>query len=603
VKSIKPRLQNLGTQLVLSFMIISLIVFTASSLVLYSYMMNLFKKQNERLLEQQFQQFDHNIHSLVSEVDRLTNLFKLDPNLQQLLADPEGMSELDYVTSKNNLHALIQTYLDNYTYIRSIYFFSERTGAIGGTGDTTLVHSDQEWNKLFVQSDAYRETMRSFPALTLQGGMGRSFYNPYLTGDLDGPLFSMMRGVRAITRPQTSGVLIFTVDERYLTSIYASSGDKDSGMFIMDGRGRILSAGDSRRVGSLSPFLPKEGVRYGSQDGTVSDERIQFVYYKLQDRDWYLVKEVPISQYSRQISVFQRLLVSVFLISVLIMFVLSYFWLRRIIKPLHRLTLLMKDVSSGELGGTLKEVPNNEIGTVIRRFNEMSLSIVSLIAKNNEIQEQKRLSELEAMQYQINPHFLYNTLNMIRWMASLAKADNIVVSIVALGNILRAAFTNKSTMCTLRDEFSYLENYVKIINLRFNNGVVFEVAEAEAEPYLDYRVPRFILQPLVENSIASGSLSEEHTVHIRISVEAEESDLLIRVSDTGVGLESARLEELNAKLTEGLDTPQLGSGSGIGLRNVNRRIRLSFGERYGLRFVPRDVGAEVVVRLPADPGP
>src|SRR5690606_9101969 len=113
------------------------------------------------------------------------------------------------------------------------------------------------------------------------------------------------------------------------------------------------------------------------------------------------------------------------------------------------------DMSRGELGLTFDKVPNNEFGMVTRRFNEMSLSIVDLLKKTNEMQEKRRELEIEALQNQINPHFLYNSLNMIRWMASTVKADHIVNSVVALGNILRPAFTSKDAMCTLRDELSY----------------------------------------------------------------------------------------------------------------------------------------------------
>ena len=108
---------------------------------------------------------------------------------------------------------------------------------------------------------------------------------------------------------------------------------------------------------------------------------MQVVYYKLHDGGWYLLKEIPLSQYADQILGVQRMLVLVFTISVLAIFIASYFWLRKIIKPLNQLSSKMKDMSRGELGVTVDHVPNNELGTVIRRFNEMSLSMVELVDK------------------------------------------------------------------------------------------------------------------------------------------------------------------------------------------------------------------------------
>ncbi|MFD0673076.1 sensor histidine kinase [Cohnella sp. GCM10027633] len=595
---LKGRFQSLGTQLIVSVMIISLLVLAAASYALYSFMLDMIKEQNEKTLHQQFQQLDHNIHAVASDIDRLSNLLKLDNSIQSLLTSQDDPNDYEFVTYKSNLLNRIETYIGNYTYIHSIYFFSEQTGAIGGNVKSTLVHSEQSWDDAFIASEAYRRAQEASPLLTVNGGVPYSFYNPYKTGGSDGNLISMMRTVRATLRPSAGGVLIFNIDERYLSTIYANDSEANSGdMYIVDGDGRVISAGRPERVGTDSPFMPDNGASYGSHDVTRDGSQVQLVYYKLQDSDWYLMKEVPLSQYSHQIYKVQRLLVLVFLVSVLMMFAISYFWLRKMLKPMHRLSVMMREMSGGELGITIREVPNNEIGTVIRRFNDMSLSMVDLIDKNNEIQEQKRILEIEALQYQINPHFLYNTLNMVRWMASDIKADNIVNSIVALGNILRAAYTNKNTMCSLRDELSYLDNYVKIINLRFNDGVAYEV-EAD-EDALDDTVPRFILQPLVENAIASGSHSEDRVVTIKISARREADLLVIVVSDTGAGIQTDQLEEMNDRLREGFEIERTGSGNGIGLQNVNKRIRLYYGDEYGIQFVPVAKGATVVLRLPA----
>lgn len=185
---------------------------------------------------------------------------------------------------------------------------------------------------------------------------------------------------------------------------------------------------------------------------------------------------------------------------------------------------------------------------------------------------------------------------MIRWMAVIVKADNIVQTIVALGNILRPVFSSKDSMCTLRDELSYLDNYMKIINMRFNNSIAFEVEVDEA--LMDCLVPRFILQPLVENSIASGRQNEEFAIRIGIGAELAGETLQLIVTDSGTGLDVEKVRELNGKLAGGESPKPGGGGSGIGLNNVNKRIHLYYGPDYGVRFVPREHGAEVRVSLP-----
>lgn len=592
--------RNLRTQLIVYFMIISLAVMASASYYIYSFMQNMIKTQNEHLLYQQFQQLDHNIDGLVKEIDRLSMLFLRDERIQELLYGIADKSELELLEAKNDVQNNIADFIGNYNYIDSIYITADHLGAVGGTETTTLVYPKKDWENNFLSSESFRRSIEEYPKMIVYGGLKKSFYNPYMTDNKDGNLVSMMRRTRAIYDPTTSATLIFNIDERYLASIYATALEQNDGdMYIVDEEGIIVSSSRPERIGTRSAYMPSEQEpgAYGSHVGSLEERELQIVYYKLNNAGWLLMKEIPLNQYSDQIFSLQRMLVLVFLISVLFIFIISYFWLRKIIKPLHVLSGKMKDMSRGELGITFDRVPNNEFGLVIRRFNEMSLSIVELIDKNNEIQEKKRDLEIEALQYQINPHFLYNTLNMIRWMASMIKADNIVNTIVALGNILRPVFSSKDPMCSLRDELSYLENYIKIINMRFNNTI--EIAIEVDEEQLDCRVPRFILQPLVENSIASGRQQEEHAIYIVIKATEEEGILRISVLDSGAGLSDERLEELNAKLAAGEDYESSGGGSGIGLNNVNRRIRLYFGSDYGARFIPKESGAVVAVTLPA----
>ncbi|MEK0313884.1 cache domain-containing sensor histidine kinase [Cohnella sp. 56] len=588
---------SLRSQLVLSYMLISVLVLSAGTYYVYSFMLNQIRAQNERLLLQQFQQVDHNIHGVVSEVDRLSNLFWLDEQIQYLLQNISDKQDVDFVNYQNLLQNRIESFIFNYNYIHSIYLTAEKQGVVGGNAVQTLVQTEEEWVRLFFQSDAYLESQREFPKLIVQGNVKESYYNPYRTGASDATLVSMLRGVRSVYEPRTSGTLIFNIDEHYLASVYASDlRPEDGAMYIVDKQGIIVSGSSKDKIGTASAFVPqREGADYGSRNE--KDRNVQLVYYKLQDAGWYILKEVPLRLYTDQIYKMQRAIALFFIASLLIMFALSYVWLRKIMKPLHVLSGKMKDMSRGELGVTFEHVPDNELGTVIRRFNEMSLSIVELIDKNNSMQEQKRETEIESLQYQINPHFLYNTLNMVRWMANMKKTDDIERSIVALGNLLRPVFSSKDPMCELRDELAYLTHYISIINMRFNDSVEFDIDVDEATAAC--LVPRFILQPLVENSIASGQREEEQEIFISIHAESDGEELRIVVSDSGKGIAPGLLEQLNRSLASGEAYESAGGGSGIGLRNVNSRIRLYFGEQYGLRFVPRDRGAEVVVRMPS----
>lgn len=593
----KGRFQQLGTQLILFYMMISLIVLSAASYFIYSFMLGMIKDNNETLLQQQFQQLEHNIEGLIDDVDSLSKFFLLDARVQRFLTYKPDKGEIEYLEMKNGLHASIESYVGNYDFIDSIYIVGDVQGAIGGNHNSTLVHSNRDWLSRFVDSDIFDLSHRAFPTMVIQGGLEKSYYNPYMIAPNDESIISMARGVRPLYESMTDAILIMNVSERYLASIYSTALKADEGkMYVINDKGIVISSSDKADVGMSSAYNPfADGAgNYGSYDGDRSNKPVQVVYYRLNKPNWYMVKEIPLGQYSDQIHSAQTLLAAVILISLIVIFVISCFWLKRTIRPLHILAHKMKDVSRGELGVTFAKIPNNEFGMVIRRFNEMSLSIVDLIKETNEMQEKRRELEIEALQYQINPHFLYNTLNMIRWMAAGIKADNIVNSVVALGNMLRPAFTNKDPMCTLRDELIYLENYIKIINLRFSNRVIFSIDVDDA--YLDHRIPRFILQPLIENSVTFGRQEDGDDIRIQVDVLEEKDDLVVMVKDSGMGIDPLRLEQLNQKMQSGAEMK--GAGNGIGLYNVNKRIQLNYGSAYGVRLIPQQEGMLVRINVP-----
>lgn len=596
----RGRFQKLGTQLILFYMIISLIVLSFASYFIYTFVLKIIKENNETLLLQQFQQLDHNIAGLIDDVDSLSKFFLLDPAVQRFLNYTPDKGEFEFMEMKNDLHESIAPYISNYDFIDSIYIVGGVQGLIGGTNNTTLVHSSDPWLKEFMQTDIFERSHQVFPEMIIQGGIDRSNYNPYKLKPNDGMVVSMARGVRPLYQSVTNAVLILNVDEKYLSSIYSTALQAEDGkMYIVNEKGIVISSSNPDDVGSISPYNPfiNHAGDYGSYDNGSTNSPVQVMYYRLNEANWYMMKEIPLNPLSVDIYSAQTLLVFVILASLLVMFVISYFWLKKMTRPLRILSHKMKDMSRGEIGITFAKIPNNEFGMVIRRFNEMSLSIVDLIHKTNEMQEKRRELEMEALQNQINPHFLYNTLNMIRWMASSIKADNIVNSVVALGNILRPAFTSKEPLCTLRDELSYLENYIKIINWRFNSSVIFSIDVDEA--YLDHRVPRFILQPLIENSITFGRQEDGQPIHIQVKVHEEAHDLIITVTDSGVGIPPARLEQLNQKMRSGEDhTEVIVSGNGIGLYNVNKRIQLNDGPAYGVWLVPQLIGTQIQIRLP-----
>ncbi|MNI53393.1 putative sensor-like histidine kinase [compost metagenome] len=218
----------------------------------------------------------------------------------------------------------------------------------------------------------------------------------------------------------------------------------------------------------------------------------------------------------------------------------------------------------------------------------MVLNLRKLIERLSEEQQRKEEARFQALQAQVKPHFLFNTLNSIKWMARLSGAEHVSQMITSLGKLLSYAMNNNREVTTLKEELDFLQSYVNLQNIRFNNEVSLEMCIPEA--ILEAKLLKFTLQPLVENSIMHGNRSP---LHITIEADMDHEDLLIVVKDNGLGSQRPSSSSVGDK--------QLTSSkfSGIGLTNINDRLKLHFGEGYGLTFESGETeGVAVTVRIP-----
>lgn len=215
----------------------------------------------------------------------------------------------------------------------------------------------------------------------------------------------------------------------------------------------------------------------------------------------------------------------------------------------------------------------------------------------------EKQSELSSLQSQINPHFLYNTLEAIRGKAILEDVPDIANMAEALASLFRYSISRRGDMATLEDELRNLRNYMVVQQYRFNNKFCLRILADEDDALLLAELPRMTLQPVVENAVYHGLETKIGRGTITIRVEETENRILITISDDGVGIAEDKLMRLNALLMLHANAPapakDSASGIGIALANVNRRLKLCFGETYGLKvYSTPDVGTDVEVSIP-----
>ena len=338
------------------------------------------------------------------------------------------------------------------------------------------------------------------------------------------------------------------------------------------------------------------GLREGSyRDRFEGEERITTVG-SIGYTGWKAVGVSPTG--SMSLNVLKTRLFAIFIV-VLFLFVLAMinaYISSRITDPINELEKSVSRLENGELDAPVYIGGSAEIRSLGRSIQGMAQRIRQLMADIVAEHESKRKSEFDTLQSQINPHFLYNTLDIIVWMIENEKKTDAVRVVTALARFFRISLSRGKSIITVKDELEHVRNYLMIQQMRFKNKFTYEIEAGEE--VLELASLKLMLQPMVENAIYHGMEFMDGDGEILIRVWREGDDLYLMVRDNGLGMTEEQVENLFK------DTGHVPSrrGSGIGVRNVNERIRLYFGEAYGLKIQSEpDEGTDVIIHLPAVP--
>ena len=284
-----------------------------------------------------------------------------------------------------------------------------------------------------------------------------------------------------------------------------------------------------------------------------------------------------------------------FLLCIVIASIIS----RRMCRPLEEIIGNMKSLE-GEQFSTRAEVRgNDEISLLARQFNRMAQKIQSLIEEVYLVNIRKKELELRALQAQVNPHFLYNTLDSVVWMTENGRTQEATVMLTALARLFRISLSRGSNIIPIADELEHARHYLTIQKMRYKNKFSAVIAAEDGVEGL-YTI-KLIVQPILENAIYHGMAYADGDGEITVRARRDGGDVVIEVADNGPGMPEEMVERL---LDQSYAAAPGTKGSGIGLRNVHQRIRLTFGEEYGLAIHSEpDAGTTVCIRLPVLEGP
>ena len=368
-------------------------------------------------------------------------------------------------------------------------------------------------------------------------------------------------------------------------------------IYLMDSKGEIIWHPKYELIASgrvKENNLVAAGYDDGSREEIFNGTRQTVVTKTVGYTGWKLVGVIKGTGISLNMLKTRLFIVFVILLIIFIVILINSYISFRVTNPIRELEKSVKALEEGNLDADIYMGGSYEVQHLGKSVQDMKFRIKGLMQDIVNEHEEKRKSEFDSLQAQINPHFLYNTLDIIVWQIENEKQSEAVHTVTALARFFRLSLGKGKNIVTVKDEIEHVKNYLMIQHMRFKNKFDYEFDIAE--DVLELPSLKLMLQPLVENAIYHGMEFMDGDGMIMVKAWREEDELYLSVADNGLGMTEDKVE----MILTGKSTSGNGRGSGIGVKNVNERIKLYFGEAYGLTIDSEpDEGTTVIIHLPA----
>ena len=391
------------------------------------------------------------------------------------------------------------------------------------------------------------------------------------------------------------GICSISVSAKYFQDIMKNANITSEGLvYLMSENGRMITSSNS----SILQKMQKKGIllNYGAELFMEKRKEGQKEYYitrqNVDGASWQMILIIPENEYEDQYRFLwlsaALMLGSMIAVIVLMSYLLSGYYVGR----LKKLNVEMTGLESGNLNANLPiTTEEDEIEEIYHNFNGMVQEVQRLMQEHYQLGKEVKMAEVRALQAQINPHFLYNTLDLINWISMDYGAEEIGTLTWNLARFYRLSLNHGKSLISIGEEVEHVEVYVNIENYHFDNAISLEVDVPEE--LKSYACLNIILQPFVENAIVHGIAEKPdiESCEIRICARREEQDIVFSVQDDGPGVD---VKEMQKETQQDIRTAQ----HGYGVRNINFRLKLCFGEKYGVTYLESEKGTHVEIKSP-----
>lgn len=577
---------SLHTKLMLFFILIALIPLILLGVFTYQKSSEIVTEQvSEQVLEGLIQT-NKNLSFFHKDIEQLSNYIYRNNIVQDVLKKRSNRSDLEKYKDYQNVKNLFDMVIGSKNWELNIYI-------IGLNGDRYFTgdYLPNQYDQYYKNWGIFRKANESNGALV---------WDTHYTIRHVEPQEVVLSAGRLIKNPQTGkplGFLIVDIQESTIAEIYQTSNNYKSQIFLLDEEGYVISSYPSKTTVGLKLHHSALGVFLGNQRGYLKtnwdDKPYIAIYDTSEDTHYKLANFIPKNEITEKSSLIGYITIILIAIGLIVAIWLSYLFSKTLTVPISRLIRLMGKVEKGNLDVNFQSSIKDEIGILGERFNHMIKRIKLLINESVEKQTLLQEAEIKTLRAQINPHFLYNTLQTMSVIAKQKNAKIVSDLAVSLGDIMRYSIKKDQHLVRLRDDLALLEHYLFIQHIRFRDK--FDIQMNVIESTKDLFIPPLLIQPLIENAITHGLEMKLGKGILVLSIFQQKDELIVEISDNGLGIEKGLLDSIMKKRA----IPKKDSHTGIGLINVMKRIELYFGPKYGLTIESeKDKGTFIHMRLP-----
>lgn len=514
------------------------------------------------------------VADFLNDMDNISASICENSDILRLL-DVSGTDTYQNLVNSQEVSSILSSFVYSYSEISSINIISDRFANIND------FHLNGVISEEYVSDDLIDKTYKVGDSGWVLLNSEDISHSTLGSSIEDTPMICLFKNIYRKNSSQRLGTLLIRCPETVLYHmIQQSAFDVVTEAMILNENGMVLSHSDKSKVGTVLPSSGDSPVLLDPKTGRL------MISYRLDRQGWTITQYMSISYMTRdldQIAAYTLILaLAVMGLSAFLAALLSSY----VTRPLRQLTETVKNISRTELCHNDNQYAVREIDILNTQFNHMVDDILALMDNVRTEQQEKHATELKLLQAEINPHFIYNTIELINYVA-MKNNDLMVCDIVhTFGRFLRLSLNNGKTYLTLAQEIEQVSAYLKLQSLKYEES--FQIDWDVDPQILDSYTLNLILQPLVENSLVHGFSKTGGCGHIRITARSDGNTVRICVADDGAGMDEDRSRQILTKATPG-----------YGVYNVNQRIQNAFGSSYGLRYsFPPEGGTVACLTIP-----